>query len=327
MIKKKLQVFVSSTYTDLKEERQAAVEAILKSGHIPAGMELFTAGNQSQLDTIKRWIDESDVYMLILGGRYGSVEPNTGLSYTELEYDYAGSKDIPHFAVVITDGALDAAVKIRGKEVLEQDHPDRLKTFRAKVLAKISTFFGDKKDIKLAVHETLSDFLLRHNFTGWVSGADIQDTKPLMNEIARLTEEKNQLVDKLRKAEQAKPKQKSSSNQEEFCELVKLFTETQIETRVFNDAGDNKPKQFSLIKAIDVLQDQLVMGPTNSVEADEIDQFLFFSVCPKLEIHGLAGKEKVPSVQWRRYSLTPRGLEFVAFLNKLVKKNLADPKK
>lgn len=38
MPKKKLQVFVSSTYVDLKEERQAAVEAILNAGHIPAGM-------------------------------------------------------------------------------------------------------------------------------------------------------------------------------------------------------------------------------------------------------------------------------------------------
>lgn len=69
---KKYQVFISSTYTDLLDERQAAVEAILQAGHIPAGMELFTSSNQSQWDIIKRWIDESDIYMLILGGRYGS---------------------------------------------------------------------------------------------------------------------------------------------------------------------------------------------------------------------------------------------------------------
>jgi hypothetical protein len=59
--KKKLQVFVSSTYTDLHEERQAAVEAILTAGHIPAGMELFAAGDESQMSVIKRWIDESDI--------------------------------------------------------------------------------------------------------------------------------------------------------------------------------------------------------------------------------------------------------------------------
>jgi CRP-like cAMP-binding protein len=50
----------------MRRERQAVVEAILKAGHIPAGMELFAAGDESQLETIYRWIDESDVFMLIL---------------------------------------------------------------------------------------------------------------------------------------------------------------------------------------------------------------------------------------------------------------------
>lgn len=104
-MKRRLQVFVSSTYVDLIPERQAAVSAILKAGHIPAGMELFTAGDQSQLATIKEWIDESDVYMLILGGRYGSVEPSCGISYIELEYDYAVQQSKPLFAVVITETA------------------------------------------------------------------------------------------------------------------------------------------------------------------------------------------------------------------------------
>ena len=94
---KKLQVFVSSTYTDLIEERQAAVEAILEAGHIPAGMELFKAGNKSQLETIYKWIDDSDVYMLIFGGRYGSVESKSGKSYTQLEYEYALNRNIPVF--------------------------------------------------------------------------------------------------------------------------------------------------------------------------------------------------------------------------------------
>ena len=108
---KKLQIFVSSTFTDLKEERQAAVEAILKSGNIPAGMELFTAGDKSQLETITRWIDDSDVYCLILGGRYGSIEPTTGNSYTEVEYDYAKSNNKPLFAIVISDKYLEEKVK------------------------------------------------------------------------------------------------------------------------------------------------------------------------------------------------------------------------
>lgn len=111
---KKLQVFVSSTYTDLIEERQAAVQAILDAGHIPAGMELFKAG-KSQMQTIRKWIDESDVYMLILGGRYGSLEPVSSKSYTQLEYEYALSKNMPVFAIVLNDGFLYAKASTCGK--------------------------------------------------------------------------------------------------------------------------------------------------------------------------------------------------------------------
>jgi len=63
-LKRKLQVFISSTFQDLITDRQAGVSATLKAGHIPAGMELFTSGDKSQLDTIRNWIDESDVYLL-----------------------------------------------------------------------------------------------------------------------------------------------------------------------------------------------------------------------------------------------------------------------
>ena len=73
-----------SAYEDLKEKRQAAVEAILTAGHIPAGMELLTSGDESQMTVIKEWIDESDVYLLILGGRYGSVEPKTSRAIPNL---------------------------------------------------------------------------------------------------------------------------------------------------------------------------------------------------------------------------------------------------
>ena len=102
-MKRKYQVFVCSTYEDLKQERQAAVEAILKAGHIPAGMELFTAASESQMQVIRRWIDESDIFMLILGGRYGTIEPSSGLSYVETEFNYARESGKPFFSVVLSD--------------------------------------------------------------------------------------------------------------------------------------------------------------------------------------------------------------------------------
>ena len=68
----KYQVFVSSTYLDLIGERKKITQAILEANCIPAGMELFPASNKSQWDFIKNVIDDSDFYLVILAGKYGS---------------------------------------------------------------------------------------------------------------------------------------------------------------------------------------------------------------------------------------------------------------
>lgn len=191
--RKKLQVFVSSTFSDLIKQRQAAVEAILAAGHIPAGMELFTAGDESQMEVIKQWIDESDVYLLILGGRYGSIEPKTGKSYTQLEYEYALAQGKPVFACVIKDGAIDERVKSEGKEVLELENPQKLKEFRAEVLSKMSEFWEDTKDIKITITGKLSQLMKRENLVGWVWPSTQSNLPALADEIARLSKENAQL--------------------------------------------------------------------------------------------------------------------------------------
>lgn len=188
-LKKRLQVFVSSTYLDLKQERQTAVSAILTSGHIPAGMELFTAGDKSQMMVIKQWIDESDVFLLILGSRYGSIEPETGKSYTHLEYDYALSQDKPLFACVINNRAINDRVKKLGRSCLEQDNPQKLKEFREFTLTKPSGFWSDTKDIQLEIMKALQNFARREDLTGWVKGDESVDTVALTEELTRLSQE------------------------------------------------------------------------------------------------------------------------------------------
>jgi hypothetical protein len=192
-VRKRLQVFVSSTFTDLIQERQAAVEAILTHGHIPAGMELFTAGDESQMKVIKQWIDESDVYLMILAGRYGSIEPNTGKSYTQLEYEYAAEQDKPLFACVITEEALEERLKLHGSSHIETDNQKELKEFRALVLSKMSSFWADQKDIKIEVGKTLSDFARREDLKGWVRAGDEVNAPALADEIARLSKENAEL--------------------------------------------------------------------------------------------------------------------------------------
>src|SRR5438067_1667294 len=91
---KRFQVFVSSTYEDLREARQEVMKALLELDCIPAGMELFPAANEDQWTLIKGVIDDCDYYIVVVGGRYGSTGPG-GVSYTELEYEYAISQQKP----------------------------------------------------------------------------------------------------------------------------------------------------------------------------------------------------------------------------------------
>lgn len=188
-MKKKLQIFISSTFSDLQIERQSAVEAILRSGHIPAGMELFSAGSETQLEIIKRWIDESDVYMLILGGRYGSIEKESTLSYTEIEYQYALEKGKPVFAIVVSDNLLKGKVKEFGTDVIEVDSAAKYKLFKELVLSKICRFFNDNNEIKLAIFESLLDIQNRYELKGWVKFEDVPDLSALMTHISSLQEE------------------------------------------------------------------------------------------------------------------------------------------
>lgn len=169
IMNKKLQVFVSSTYTDLIEERQAAVQAILEAGHIPAGMELFKAG-KSQMKTIQKWIDDSDIYMLILGGRYGSIEAESGLSYTELEYRYALSKNIPTFAVLLDDSFLFTKASSKGKDaIFEKKNKQKFNSFKKYVNTNIIKFISNVDQILSIVHAQLNYYTndSEYNLIGW----------------------------------------------------------------------------------------------------------------------------------------------------------------
>jgi hypothetical protein len=102
-MKIKYQIFVSSTYEDLRDERELVIKAILEMGHIPVGMEMFSAGDEEQWKLIQRQIEDCDYYVVIAAHRYGSMDGPT--SYTEKEHDYATSKGIPCLGFVISDKA------------------------------------------------------------------------------------------------------------------------------------------------------------------------------------------------------------------------------
>ncbi len=141
-IRKKYQVFVSSTYRDLIEERALVTHALLELDCIPSGMEIFPAGDDDQWNMIKRIIDSCDYYILIVAGRYGS-EHSTGKSYTQMEYEYAVKKKIPVASFIRNN--------IRQlKSELTEDHEEKrhkLEQFRVLVQKKMCKYWNDTKEL------------------------------------------------------------------------------------------------------------------------------------------------------------------------------------
>lgn len=162
-IAKKYQVFISSTYEDLKEERDAVIKTILTLNHIPIGMETFNAGDDEQWKVIERTIDSSDYYVLILGLRYGSTTDD-GISYTEKEYDYAVSKKIPIITLLRDESAPSTPFQ-RENDVNKMV---KLKEFREKVSHKMAKFWKSTHELTTHLSTALTSEIREHPGVGWI---------------------------------------------------------------------------------------------------------------------------------------------------------------
>lgn len=127
-MEKKYQIFISSTYEDLKEERRKVQDTILSMYHFPIGMEMFSAADEEQWEIIRETIDSSDYYVLIIGHRYGSVIEKgeyAGISYIQKEFRYALEQKIPVLAFLIDDSVAITPEKMEQ----DVDKMDKLKQF------------------------------------------------------------------------------------------------------------------------------------------------------------------------------------------------------
>ncbi|QCC42620.1 hypothetical protein C3Y97_23255 [Bacillus sp. DU-106] len=310
-MQKKLQVFISSTFTDLQEERQAAVQAVLNAGHIPAGMELFKAADTSQKETIKKWIEESDVYMLVLGGRYGSIDHETGLSYTHWEYEYAGKLKKPRFAIVINDDALNEKVSKYGANVLERENYPNYVEFKKEVLSKISKFYSDVRDIKIAVLESLKEYEKDKKLTGWVSGLEIKDASSLMKDNYNLIKENTKLQKQVQQL-QIKLDKKNEIDGMSFEEVKSCLEQKILRPDKHGVTAENmQGKKFSVYELFTLTSNFFASGITNKAGNDEVEIFLYHRVAPILMQFSLVEKIKLAGVEYQRIQTSKVGLKFL----------------
>ena len=187
-MEKRYQIFISSTFSDLKDERNKVMQTIMSLDCIPAGMELFPAMDEEQFEFIKRIIDDCDYYILIIGARYGSMDDN-GVSYTEKEYDYAVSKNIPVLAFLHNDIS---SLPMKKADV-DDELRKKLEKFRKKVeKGRLVQYWVNADNLNAKVAVSLPKTIKMFPRTGWVK-ANLMANSESLQEINELRKENEEL--------------------------------------------------------------------------------------------------------------------------------------
>lgn len=161
------------------------MQALLNLDHFPAGMELFPASDDDQWALIKGVIDDSDYYIIVVAGRYGSVT-DQGMSYTEKELDYAIASGIPVLGF-LHNSPDDIPVKYTDQNDAARLRLDQLRE-------KIKTgrhvkFWTGPEDLAAKVIQAVSAETKRNPRVGWVRAnlsSDPRRLNELMEENASL---------------------------------------------------------------------------------------------------------------------------------------------
>jgi hypothetical protein len=194
-MEKRYQVFVSSTYDDLIEERQEVMHALLELDCIPSGMELFPAADDDQWSIIQQVIDDCDYYLVIIAGRYGS-RGQSGKSYTQMEYEYAVSKAKPIIAFLHKSPQLIPAIRTEATDLGKA----ALAEFRFLVEQKLCKHWSSASELGSVVSRSLIKLIKMKPDVGWVR-ADLVPDETASREILRLkkrVEELEQTIEHMR---------------------------------------------------------------------------------------------------------------------------------
>lgn len=200
MSDKRYQVFVSSTFRDLEDERQEVMHALLELDCMPSGMELFPAANESQWNLIKKVIDDCDYYILIVGGRYGTVGPD-GYSYTEMEYRYALETGKP----VISFLHRNPGQIVADNTEQTSEGKEKLATFRSHVEKRLCKHWDSPAELGSVVSRSLIQLIKSEPGIGWVRANELPD-KDAMTELLRLRRQVDELQAELARTRISAPK-------------------------------------------------------------------------------------------------------------------------
>lgn len=234
-MEKKYQFFISSTYVDLVEERKEVIQALLELDCIPVGMELFPAANEDQWTLIKELIDTCDYYLLIVGGRYGSLN-SAGISYTQMEYEYAVKKGIP---VIAFTPAKPEEIPV-GKTDKDPEKAEKLAAFLELVRQKMCKSYENAQDLGSVASRSVIKLIKKHPAIGWVRANNLTSAES-SKEILELKKQIEELESKLYKQKNfAPPGSESLEQGSDIFEVKYHYVEQQWQSMVNADDGNIK---------------------------------------------------------------------------------------
>ena len=160
-------VFVSHT-SELREfpaegSYVAAVErAILACGHVVVDMADFPAADQIPAQLCRERVRGCEVYVGVLGIRYGSVvrdEPD--VSYTELEFDAATEAELPRLVFLLDTNAADVGIPL--SRLIDVEFGARQQAFRRRVqeCGLVTQVFADPATLGQLVERSLHELAER----------------------------------------------------------------------------------------------------------------------------------------------------------------------
>ncbi len=141
-------VFLSSTFIDLIEYRQAVQAAIRQLGAIDVSMEHFGARDERPVDECVRLVsNESDLFVGVYAHRYGYIPDDAHISISEMEYRAATDASLPRFIYLGDEGQPWLPKYIDGDE-----NEKKLRLFKDTLLKRhICQTFGNKDQLATKV--------------------------------------------------------------------------------------------------------------------------------------------------------------------------------
>ncbi len=165
-------VFVSSTFEDMRDIRAAVLGRLYSTeDFMPIGMENFMASDSSQLDYIRERLNDTDIYVLLLGGRYGTLTPRADRSYTHEEYEMAKANPDVRVLSFVCDHPENLPAERRWRN---DDEHDRLMEFTKEVesdkMVRPWAVDADPEKITGDVYQSLVDETKKGTMRGWTRG-------------------------------------------------------------------------------------------------------------------------------------------------------------